>query len=160
MFYHKFYADSQLAPFFERVTMERIIGKQFAFLKENIVGEQVYFGEQPRNSHHWMVISDSLFQHRIDLMRQSLQEHSIPQTLIQQFEMYELQFKEEIVKSQAWLKQVGDLFVDTEKYEECRLDEATVCDYCGAEIAKHTLVRFHTRIGKLACQNCSGHKHL
>ena len=159
-FYQKVYADSQLAPFFERVTMERIIGKQFAFLKENIVGEQVYFGEQPRNSHHWMVISDSLFQHRIDLMRQSLQEHSIPQTLIQQFEMYELQFKEEIVKSQAWLKQVGDLFVDTEKYEECRLDEATVCDYCGAEIAKHTLVRFHTRIGKLACQNCSGHKHL
>ena len=159
-FYQKVYADSQLAPFFGRVTMERTIGKQFAFLKENIVGEQVYFGEQPRNSHHWMVISDSLFQHRIDLMRQSLQEHSIPQTLIQQFEMYELQFKEEIVKSQAWLKQVGDLFVDTEKYEECRLDEATVCDYCGAEIAKHTLVRFHTRIGKLACQNCSGHKHL
>lgn len=154
-FYKKVYADKQLAPFFERITIERIIGKQFAFLKENIVGEQIYLGEQPRNSHHWMVISESLFQHRMDLMHQSLQEHLVPQILIKELEMYEFQFKEDIVKSQAWLKQIGNLFIDTEKYEECHLDEATICDYCGAEIAKGSLVRFHTRIGKLACQNCS-----
>jgi ferredoxin/truncated hemoglobin YjbI len=76
-FYTKVYADAQLAPFFERVTIDRIIGKQFAFLKQNIVGEQVFLGEQPRNSHHWMVISDTLFQHRMDLMRQALLEHDV-----------------------------------------------------------------------------------
>ncbi|WP_256415226.1 2Fe-2S iron-sulfur cluster-binding protein [Acinetobacter sp. 5862] len=154
-FYQKVYADAQLAPFFERVTINRIIGKQFAFLKQNIVGDQVFLGEQPKNSHHWMVISNALFQHRMDLMRQALQEHDISDELIDALEQYELQFKTDIVKSEPWLKQVGDLLVDTEQYEECQLDEATVCDYCGAEIARYSMVRFHKRLGKLACQACT-----
>lgn len=154
-FYKKVYADQQLAPFFERVTIDRIIGKQFAFLKQLITGEATFFSEQPRNSHHWMVISDELFEHRMLLMHQTLLEHKLSADLIEQFERYELQFKNDIVKSQAWLKQVGDLLVDTEKYEECQLDEATVCDYCEAEIEQGTVVRFHMRLGKLACKACS-----
>lgn len=154
-FYHTVYADAKLSPFFERVTIDRIIGKQFGFLKDNIVGEKNYWGEQPRNTHHWMVISDALFEHRTDLMRQALQQHAVPSDLIEQFEAYENQFKPDIVKSQPWLKQVGNLVIDTEQYEQCVLEEATVCDYCGAEIPVKTMVKFHKRIGKLACVACS-----
>ncbi len=154
-FYQKVYTDPELSAFFERITMDRIIGKQFGFLKENIVGEAIYWGEQPKNAHHWMVINDKLFQHRAGLMRQALQEHDVVADLIEQLEAYENQFQPDIVKAQPWLKQIGDLVIDTEQYEECLLEEATVCDYCGAEIPVNTMVKFHKRIGKLACKTCS-----
>ena len=71
-FYDKVYADPELRPFFERVTMDRIIGKQFAFLKQHIKGEPGFLGEQPHNSHSWMVITDALFDHRHNLMLQAM----------------------------------------------------------------------------------------
>jgi truncated hemoglobin YjbI len=155
-FYGKVYADPLLRPFFERVTIDRIIGKQFAFLKENIQGDPVYLGEQPRNSHHWMVINDATFDHRQTLMLQAMHEHGIGDGLIARWLRYEEQFRPEIVKYKPWLKRIGDLLVDTEQYEECVLDDATVCDYCGAEIAGNTRVRYHKRIGKIGCEACCG----
>lgn len=155
-FYDMVYADEQLAPFFERVTIDRIVGKQFAFLKENIMGEAVYMGELPRNAHNWMVIDERLFRHRMSLMQQAMRKHGLADELIVQLEQYETQFKPDIVKAEPWPKQVGEQLVYTEQYEECRLDEATVCDYCGGEILANTMVKFHKRLGKLACETCSG----
>ena len=155
-FYTRVYADPLLRPFFERVTMDRIIGKQFAFLKEHIGGVPGYWGEQPRNAHHWMVINDATFDHRQNLMLQAMREHGIPDDLIARWSRYEEQFRPEIVKYKPWLKRVGDLLVDTEQYEECVLDEATVCDYCGGEIPGQTRVRYHKRIGKVGCEACCG----
>lgn len=63
-FYARLYQDPQLAPFFEGVTRERAIDKQYSFLQQLMSGERVYFGDRPRNAHHWMVISDALFDHR------------------------------------------------------------------------------------------------
>lgn len=154
-FYRKVYADPELKPFFARVTMDRVIGKQFAFLKQSMTGESVYLGEMPRNNHHWMVISDSLFDHRQQLMLQSLRDHGVDDELMALWRSYEEQFRPDIVKYKPWLKKVGDIHVDTERYEEVRLDEASICDYCGDEIAKGTLVRFHFRLGHLGCERCS-----
>lgn len=154
-FYTKVYADPELRPFFERVTIDRIIGKQFAFLKESIQDQPVFLGEQPRNSHNWMVITDALFDHRQNLMLQAMREHGIPDDLIARWSRYEEQFRPDIVKYKPWLKRVGDLLVDTEQYETCLLEEATVCDYCGDEIAANTMVRYHKRIGRLGCEACT-----
>lgn len=154
-FYTKVYADAALAPFFERVTMDRIIGKQFAFLKEHIQGLPVFLGEQPRNSHNWMVIHDALFDHRQNLMIQAMREHGLTDELIARWSRHEEQFRTEIVKYKPWPKRFGDLVVDTEQYETCPLDEATVCDYCGEEIPRGTVVRFHKRLGKLGCALCA-----
>lgn len=154
-FYRSVYADPELKPFFERVTMDRVIGKQFAFMKQNITGENVYLGEMPRNNHHWMVITDSLFDHRQSLMVQSLKAHGIDDELIALWLSYEEQFRPDIVKYKPWLKKVGDIHIDTERHEEVRLDEASVCDYCGAEIAKGTLVRYHFRLGLVGCERCA-----
>ena len=154
-FYHAVYADAQLAPFFERITIERITGKQFSFLKKHILGEDGFIGEDPKNSHNWMVVNHNLFNHRIELMRRILRDYAVSETLIQQFEAYEEQFRPDIVKNQPWPKQIGDQFIDTERFEECVLDEATICDYCSAEIPANTMVKYHLRIGKLACKDCS-----
>lgn len=154
-FYAMVYADPELSPFFERVTIDRIIGKQFAFLKENIQGAQCFLGEQPRNTHNWMVISDSLFDHRQALMHKAMCDHGISDDLIARWTRYEDQFRTEIVKYKPWPKRYGDIEVDTEQYETCRLEEATVCDYCGGEIPVNTIVRYHKRLGKLGCESCS-----
>ena len=153
-FYEKVYADPELRPFFERVTMDRIIGKQFAFMKENIQGDQVFLGEQPRNAHNWMVITDTLFDHRQSLMLQAMRAHGLTNSLIARWACYEEQFRPDVVKYKPWLKQIGDQWVDTEQYEVCLLEEATVCDYCEGEIPTGKLVRYHKRIGKIGCEAC------
>ena len=154
-FYQMVYADTELAPFFERVTMERIIGKQFAFLKQNILGEPVFLGEKPRNTHNWMVINDALFDHRQNLMLNAMRAHHLPEPLIARWAQYEEQFRVEIVKYKPWPKRFGDLAVDTEQYETCLLEEASICDYCGSEIYANTMVKYHKRIGKIGCAGCT-----
>lgn len=154
-FYQSVYADPDLSPFFERVTMDRVIGKQFSFLKQIISGEPVYLGEMPRNAHHWMVISDSLFDHRQHLMLNALKLHNIADELIAKWTKIEEQFRSDIVKYKSWPKRVGKILIDTEQYETTTIDEATICDYCSAEIQKHTTVRYHRRIGKVGCSTCS-----
>jgi len=155
-FYDKVYADPDLRPFFERVTMDRIIGKQFAFLKQHIKDEPGFLGEQPHNAHNWMVITDALFDHRQNLMLQAMREHGIDEGLIARWARYEEQFRPDIVKYKPWLKRFGDLLVDTEQYEVSLLEEATVCDYCNGAIPANTVVNYHKRIGKIGCDTCSG----
>jgi deoxyhypusine synthase len=109
----------------------------------------------PRNAHHWMVISDSLFDHRQHLMLNALKLHNIADELIAKWTKIEEQFRSDIVKYQSWPKRVGNILIDTEQYETTMIDEATICDYCSAEIPKYTTVRYHRRIGKVGCSTCS-----
>ncbi len=155
-FYRKVYADPLLQPYFERVTMDRVIGKQYAFLMQSITGEAVYLGERPRNSHHWMVIPDSIFDHRQKLMLDAQRENGLSDDLIERWSAYEEHFRPDIVKYTPWPKRIGDQVVDTERYDTIKLDEATVCDHCGAEIDAGTVVRYHMRLGKVGCAQCTG----
>lgn len=154
-FYTKVYADPLLSPYFERVTRDRVIGKQYAFLMQSITGEAVYIGERPRNSHHWMVIPDSVFDHRQKLMLDAQHEHGLSDALIERWSAYEEHFRPDIVKYSPWPKRIGDQVIDTERYDTVRLDEATVCDHCGAEIDAGTVVRYHVRLGKVSCSQCA-----
>lgn len=156
-FYQRVYKDPLLKPYFERVTMDRVIGKQYAFLMQSITGEQVYIGERPRNSHHWMVIPDSVFDHRQKLMLDAQREHGLNESLIERWSRYEEHFRPDIVKYTPWPKRIGDQVIDTERYESIELDEATVCDHCGGEIAAGTTVRYHMRLGLVGCAACTQH---
>lgn len=153
-FYEKVYADPLLQPFFERVSKDRVIGKQYSFLRQCMTGDNVYIGERPKNAHHWMVIPDSLFDHRQRLMDQAQREHGLTPEQMAGWARYEEHFRADIVKYAPWSRRMGDQVVDTERYDTITLDNATVCDHCGAEIAANSTVRFHKRLGQVGCERC------
>lgn len=154
-FYASVYADAQLQPYFSRVTMDRVIGKQYAFLKQSITGEAAYIGERPRNTHHWMVIPDSVFEHRQRLMHQAQMAQGLSPDLVRRWNRYEEQYRQDIVKYAPWPRRIGQERVDTEGYGHIVLDEATVCDHCAQEIPAGTEVRYHLRLGQVGCHSCS-----
>lgn len=156
IFYRKVYADPLLRPYFERVTVDRVIGKQYSFLMQSITGEQTYIGERPRNSHHWMVIPDSVFDHRQKLMLDAQREYGLSDVLIERWSRYEEHYRPDIVKYTPWPRRIGDQVVDTERYESIALGEATVCDHCGQEVLAGAVVRYHVRLGLVGCSICSG----
>ncbi len=154
-FYASVYADPQLRPYFARVTMDRVIGKQYAFLKQSMTGEASYIGERPRNAHHWMVIPESVFEHRQRLMHQAQRAHGLDADLIRRWNRHEEQYRPDIVKYAPWPRRMGGERVNTEAFGHIVLGEATVCDHCSQEIPAGTEVRYHLRLGQVGCHRCS-----
>lgn len=159
-FYQRVYADPLLAPFFGRVTQDRVTDKQYSFMKQCVTGEKVYFGDRPRNAHHWMIISDALFDHRQALMLQALQAQNLSPGQISRWVRIEEHFRTDMVKTEVWPRRVGDEEIFIEGFASETLMEATVCDHCGAEIAAGTTVAYHRRLGQVSCRVCaSGMPH-
>jgi truncated hemoglobin YjbI/ferredoxin len=154
-FYARVYADPVLSPFFERVTLQRVVDKQYAFMCQCITGEPVYLGEQPDNAHHWMVISDEVFERRQRLMQQTQADCGWHPDQMSAWAQIEERFRADIVKHRPRPKRIGNLSVDTEGLDSVVLDVGTVCDHCGQEIAAGTLVQFHKRLGHVGCRDCT-----
>ena len=155
-FYGRVYADARLSPFFIGVPQSRAIEKQYEFLARVLSGETQYLGLNPYNAHHWMVISDDLFDYREALFESVLRLHRIPPELIRRWmAMHEL-FRAEIVKPAArgLISRGIEQPLHTHVVEV--LDIATVCDGCEAEIPAGAPVRYHFRIGTLHCAACAG----
>lgn len=154
-FYGRVYEDPRLAPFFHKVTKERAIDKQHAFLADIFAGRKEYFGLKPFNAHHWMVISDELFDYRERLIEGCMRSHGLPEHLVRRWCAVHELFRREIVKSTA-----RGLFIDgverhLEGFREEKLDVACVCDGCGGEMPEASLGRMHVRTGELFCLQCS-----
>lgn len=154
-FYQQVYQDGQLGPFFQSVTMERSIDKQYSFLRQLMTGERVYFGDRPRNAHHWMVISPALFEHRQKLMGATLLAHGLTDVQIARWARLELHYRRDIVKASACPRQLDGVDLPLDGYAMERLSSATVCDYCGGEIEAGTEVKYHLRLGRVSCAACS-----
>lgn len=154
-FYDRVYADPLLSPFFERVTKDRVTDKQYSFMKQCVTGEKVYFGDRPRNAHHWMIISDALFDHRQSLMLQALQAQHLSPEQIGRWVRIEEHFRPDMVKTEVWPRRVGGEDVFTEGFASETLMDATVCDHCGTEIAAGTTVAYHRRLGQVSCHVCA-----
>jgi len=60
-FYQRVFEDELLSPYFSGVTQQRLIEKVYNFHYQMFTGKKVYFGERPRNAHHWMVIPPEIF---------------------------------------------------------------------------------------------------
>ena len=154
-FYTRVYADPRLSPFFKNVTKQRLIEKQYSFLKRAITGELCYFGERPRNAHHWMVISDELFDYRNELLRQTAREHGLDEAWLRRWEIIEESFRPDIVKDKAWPRVMDGVEMGFDGFGEIVLDEGSLCNSCEQEIHKGESVRYHLRTGETFCASCA-----
>lgn len=154
-FYATVFADIQLAPFFQHVTPERVIGQQYAFLCLLMTGQKLYFGERPRNAHHWMVISEALMDHRQTLMRAALVRQGLTPDQIERWTRLEEHWRPDMVKRVPIAKiQHGQVF-PLDGFAREILSCGSLCDHCGAEIAEGTEVLYHRRLGTVSCPACS-----
>ncbi|WP_119157117.1 2Fe-2S iron-sulfur cluster-binding protein [Caldimonas tepidiphila] len=154
-FYAQVYADERLASFFEGVTIDRAIGKQYSFLQLMMTGEKVYFGERPRNAHHWMVISDELFDYRQALMVRTLEKHGLRPAQIARWTRFEEHWRRDMVKSAAWPKVMDGIEFPLHGYASEVLTSGSMCDHCGGEVPEGTEVLYHVRLGKISCPQCA-----
>lgn len=153
-FYAKVFEDERLSPFFHNVTRDRAISKQYAFLADVFSGSKNYFGLKPFNAHHWMIISDELFDYREALFESVLREEGLAEPLIPRFLALHESFRRSIVKSRP-----RGLFIDGvehlhEGFSEEILSIACVCDGCGSEMPEGSRGRMHKRTGLLYCEQC------
>jgi ferredoxin-NADP reductase/ferredoxin len=154
-FYERVYSDALLSPFFERISREFVIQKQYEFLANLFTGESGYFGLNPLNAHHWMVISDALFDHREELFEETLRADGLHELLVRRWMALHERFRADIVKSNA-----RGLFSDGKElpllsHKVDVLDIDTVCDKCGAEIIAGSPSRYQYRVGSLHCSTCA-----
>ena len=155
-FYRKVFADALLAPYFRNTTADHVAGKQYAFLYEAMTGADMYFGDNPRNAHHWMVISDALFDHRQRLMIETQEEHGLSDDQIRRWTAFEEPYRPDIVKTQSTHRTTnGQAEMRAEGFAQETLAVGSLCDHCGAEIDAGTTVLYHQRLGTISCPACS-----
>lgn len=153
-FYEKVYEDPKLAPFFVHATRERAIQKQYSFLYQVFTGKPVYLGESPRNAHHWMVITDEMFDYRERLFEQSIRHVGLPEHLIRRWLDMQEQTRSMMVKAKPWPKIIDGEALSLGALETITAPLAMLCDRCGSEVEVGETVRYHSRLGETYCQRC------
>lgn len=156
VFYARVFADAKLSPYFRGVTEQRLIEKQYSFLRSLIIGSRDYFGQRPRNAHHWMVISDELFDYRLGLMRSALIEQGLEEPWLSQCHALEERFRADIVKAAPILRELDGEPLVQDGLAETTIDVGTICDQCQAVIEPGATVRYHQRLGTVYCASCQG----
>lgn len=154
-FYTRTYADPLLSPFFHNVTKQHAIAKQYAFLRLCITGGGQFLGLSPYNAHHWMVISDELFDYREALFDECVRRYGLEPRLQHQWAALHERFRPAIVKSKARGMIIDGEEIIKEGFVEEVIVVATVCDGCFEEICEGDRARLHQRTGKLYCSNCN-----
>jgi len=155
-FYTTVFADPRLSPFFSHVTMQRLIEKQYNFLYQTFTGKKVYFGANLRNAHHWMVISDELFDYRADILESLMRKHGLSEDMIKRWVIMEELARDKIVKPKPWDKILDGKMLHLDKFEEATMEVSTLCDSCQSEIEAGEKIRYHLRLGKAFCSSCAG----
>jgi len=153
-FYSQVYKDNQLSGFFRNTTQQRSSEKQYLFMRQIFTGEKVYFGDRPKNAHHWMVISNELFDYRESILSKCLRKHGLAEHLIKRWLAIDENFRQDIVKDAAFPKVVNGIEIPLNGYEQLTIDEGTLCDGCHGEINKGETVRYHLRLGLTYCPHC------
>lgn len=155
-FYTRVYQDALLSPYFHGITMQRAMDKVYSFMQQICTGDNSYFGERPKNSHHWMVISDEIFQYRENLMLACQQRAGLSADMSQRWLAIENFYKQDIVKSTAIPRQFEGKDLPLEGYGDMVLDAGSMCDGCARVIEVGEAVRYHLRLGTLYCSQCQG----
>lgn len=157
-FYDRVYEDPRLSPYFHKVTKRRAIEKQYEFLASVFTGKRSFFGLNPFNAHHWMVISDELFDYREALMEEVIGPYQLPPHLVRRWLALHELFRREIVKSTPRGLIVDGVEHDLEGYSEETLSVGSLCDGCGAEMPQGSVGRMHHRTGQLFCARCAARR--
>ncbi len=155
-FYDAAFVDPRLAPFFHRVTKQRAIEQQYAFLADLFSGRRAYFGLRPFNAHHWMIISDELFDYREAAMEAVLRAYGLSEPLIRRWAAVHELFRREIVKSSARGMIIAGVEQPMAPPERVVVELPCVCDGCEAEMNVGETARYHAHGGQLFCEACAG----
>ena len=155
-FYDKVLADDLLSPFFKGVTKSHIVGKQYAFLNQVFTGKDCYFGDRPRNAHHWMIISDKLFNYREKLFADSCIKFGFKEPFLSQMLELNESYRAAIVKTRMWPRIDKGEVKPIKGYEEMILDIGGICDGCHKELSPGEKVHYHDLTGEMFCNECRG----
>lgn len=155
-FYSLAYEDERLSPFFHGVTLQRAVEKQYSFLDQVFTGKKVYFGDRPRNAHHWMVISDDLFDYRENMLEGCIRRHGLSEKYIKRWMAIDEWYRKQIVKTRPWPKIVNGIRYPLDGLEEIEISVGSICDGCKNEVQPGEKVNYHVRLGTIFCQQCQG----
>lgn len=153
-FYTRVFDDPVLSPYFVGVTKQRLIEKVYSFMRQIFTGEKMYFGDRPRNAHHWMVIPDEVFDYRESLMMECMRRHGLAEPYIQRWRAIEESFRGDIVKDKAFPRVVDGVELPVEGFGETVLDVGALCDSCERVLDPGEHVRYHLRLGHIYCGEC------
>lgn len=154
-FYTRVFEDPVLSPYFVGVTRQRLIEKVYSFMRQIFTGEKMYFGDRPRNAHHWMVIPDEVFDYREALMVECMRRQGLAEPYIQRWRAIEESFRGDIVKARPIPRVVDGIELPVEGFGETVLDVGALCDSCERILEAGEHVRYHLRLGHIYCGNCN-----
>jgi ferredoxin-NADP reductase len=153
-FYTRVFEDPVLAPYFTGVTRQRLIEKVYSFMRQIFTGEKLYFGDRPRNSHHWMVISADIFDYREALMASCMRRAGLAEHLIARWQAIEESYRGDIVKARAFGRMVDGVELPVDGFGETVLEVGALCDSCERVLEAGDTVRYHLRLGHIYCDAC------
>jgi hemoglobin len=113
IFYDKLYAHPWLGKFFvgyDQVSIER---RQTQFMAEKMGAEVEFYGKGPAMAHRQMFITQELFDLRHAILRQSLEEADVPETLRKRWLDIDYAFVRVVVKDS-----IADFYRHSFRYEQ------------------------------------------
>jgi len=99
IFYDKAYADPWLGKYFTDIPQDTLESQQTAFMAQLMGGPKAYAGKTPKSAHQHMMISNELFEHRAQLLSDSIKEAGINDTLREEWLAADAALKRSMVKS-------------------------------------------------------------
>ena len=97
IFYDKIYAHPWLSGFFKNHDQTHIENQQTDFMAERFGSAKNYVGQMPITAHDHMYITEELFETRQVLLKESLQEAGLSETLIESWLFVDSAFKQQVV---------------------------------------------------------------
>ena len=155
-FYDRVFEDPIMSPYFHNSTKQRSKEKVFSFYKRLFSGEPCFFGDRPRNSHHWMVIPNEVYDHRLDLLIAAMREHDLPESWIPVWLEYEEYYRQDIVKTEPRGRRIGGVVQPVSGLDYEELLVGALCDSCQQVLEPGTRVLYHLRTGHIYCPQCEG----
>ncbi len=153
-FYTRVFDDPILSPYFQGVTKQRLIEKVYSFMRQIFTGEKSYFGDRPRNAHHWMVIPDEVFDYRENLMVECMRRQGLAEHLIARWRAIEESYRGDIVKHKAFGRVVDGVELPVDGFGQTVLEVGAMCDSCERVLEPGEEVSYHLRLGHMYCNEC------
>jgi len=113
VFYDKLYAHPWLGKFFEGHDQVAIERRQTQFMAEKMGGDTDYLGKAPAMAHRHMYITREQYDLRHALLRQSLEEVGLPESLRRRWLAIDYAFIRLIVKDS-----IADFYRNSFRYEQ------------------------------------------
>jgi len=106
-YYQYVYGDPLLCPLYEHIPIDRIIGEQYAFLKQCMTGDNVFIGLRPKATHQGTALPDALLERSLCLLRQAQRAHGLTPEQMAGWDPFEEHGRIHNVRHAPWPKRAG-----------------------------------------------------